>query len=231
MLRTPWTRAQFLRWLFRYCNENPDVHVEAWWALNQVLDSDRETCSMILSALLAARCSHDLYAWGFCQGYHGTGMPQLMRNAQGRRTISILQGDFQCVVTDGPVPAGPFRFRIRARRRRQGDYYIELQVGFVPWPYPDDVLHFGRLPGSYLFVEMDAEDEFRWDYNPRYDADPIADFSFRRCGDGYVRLWNETFQREVQCPRPRSRLEESHTGAYAVLMLHNSNSLELTYLG
>jgi len=229
MIRSYRNRAQFLRWWFGVCG-NLCLHARLWWALKELLISHVEDYSMLVSAVLMAHCSHDLFFRGLCilesipWQLESKAVRSLVANSHGTRSVAVTDDGLGCfvVIADGPVLAQSFSFNLRVNRRSCGDFHLECMIGYIPWPPMDELRKVCRpgvleTPGS-LFYEIDEEEDL---------VDQTADFQLWMSADGLLHLHNLSLEHEVSTGTP-GRCPPSPTGEYTVYFSTNCSSSVIT---
>lgn len=246
MLRDYKSRAQFIIWLWSVAR-NHVSHLGVWRALNSMQVDHIESYSMILSAILMTKCSHDLYYWGLIsvpssRGLTSRRLRKEIVRSEGNKSVKVFQYEYSLVLTDGPVQGGPFRFMFEAAELLD----VELNLGYIPWPIecsqfgtsqfgngPGDALH--NVAVAYLSVDFGGGDiDALFLREPgrggtRWKAALQLDMS----NDGRLHIQNLSTNKEFPqeqikvCPLSTTH---SPTGAFGIFCTHNSNLLKMTLL-
>lgn len=233
MLKNLRCQLEFLEWWYRVCS-NPLLHVSLWQAFQWLLaDNADDYAYLCAQVLTTGRCSHDLGCVGFFRCNYcplkqtDNGVCGLIAtNTQRRKTVTLGEKEnyltWEVVFTDGPVPPGPFTFRLDDINKSP-----EFRVGYFPWPPTEGVFEVSRqnIPGS-LYCDIDIPDGSL--------VDAKMELELSMSGDRSVHLREVSqqnaveFQVQVQPDHTRRAVVESMTGAYGVYFCHNCNSLLMT---
>ena len=222
MVKTVTKRAHFLRWWFGVCS-SPGLHIELWLALRPLMAMNIEAYDLISSAVLMTRCSHDLFCWGFCMESNYTRNPLGVRElvSQNRSIFAIWVPDDKCygIITDGPVPSGPFSFTLTAYPRPPDRTLgVECCVGYVPWPPMPDSFTPEGCPSGGLYLDI-LEDDLLGN---------TATFQLCMSSGRALQVRNLSLQKEVRVLFTSGSTLTSPTGAYAFYCFSNCNLCTLS---
>jgi len=226
MIRCSENRAQFLKWLSSV-RRNPNLHVRLWQAMQWLLADCVKDYAILISAVTTACCSQDLF-----MGLTKHPLMSIMddrevcrliaEHFQRSKSVAVDDDDAYVVLTDGPVPAGPFSFSFAVTRDFAS---AEFCIGYFPWPPIGNVFSWNDLdmsahPEGSLYCEVDELEL----------VGLAADFELSMSGDRSVHLRNVSLQCEVRVGIRMGVSLESSTGAYGVYCYHNRNSVVMTTL-
>jgi len=237
MVKTPSKRAHFLRWWFSVCS-SPGLHIELWFALRPLMVMNTEAFDQISSAVLMIDCSHDLFCRGFCMTKAGcledpVAVQLLLEQEESTSPISVSDDDAYGIITDGPVPSGPFSFTVSVYHRAcdgpNEELYVECCVGYIPWPptpsffsRSDTLLDrpvWGSLHvmgGLHMFIN---EDDLKGN---------TATFQVSVSSGKALQVRNLSLPKQVIVHHHRGSTLTSPTGTYAFYFLSNCNSCSLS---
>lgn len=255
MLKNLRCQLEFLEWWYRVCS-NPLLHVSLWQAFQWLLaDNADDYAYLCAQVLTTGRCSHDLGCVGFFRCNYcplkqtDNGVCGLIAtNTQRRKTVTLGEKEnyltWEVVFTDGPVPPGPFTFRLDDINKSP-----EFRVGYFPWPPTEGVFDPSQdtagvfdpgIQGSvYCVVDIEGDEFFdkgkgkgKRTGKGANIVDLNVEFELSMSCDRLVHIRQVSQQDIVEVDvvheYTRRAVVESTTGEYGVYFCHNCNSLVMT---